>query len=287
MLPAAPLRWGDKGDAPFGVLCNGYAMRKVFVINVYRCRKLSHIFELPAIMQKLYFLQVLSTLILLASCGQNNQSALLIKSNDDSVFALYKEIDSIKHSLMLRETEYTMLYNLADRIKPYCDNFQGNDKSKLPEIYNFCAEMLRRRCYIENGRPYTIKDCKYKEALIDCCLKAIPISKTTGDTLSLNYTNSLSFLADAYEQTGRINDAMKLRFEILEKYQKMYGEMSDPIAFAYYDIGKVYETAGSIKNANEYFKKVLSLQKVLESKFLAESIDSIKVFQKRYTTKLK
>lgn len=237
-------------------------------------------------MTRPYF-QIVSILILLASCGQGNQTVSPNKSNDDSVFILSKQIDAIKHSPVLRETEYTMLYDLADRIKPYCDNFQGTDKSKLPEIYNFCAEMLRRRCYIKNGRPYTIKDCKYKEALIDCCLKAIPISKKTGDTLSLNYTNSLSFLADAYEQTGRVNDAMKLRFEILEKYQKMYNEMSDMTAVAYYDIGKNYETVGNIKSANEYFKKVLSLQKIMQSKFLTESIDSIRAFQKRYKTQLK
>jgi tetratricopeptide (TPR) repeat protein len=237
-------------------------------------------------MTRLYF-QILSILILLTSCGQRNQSASPIKSNDDSVFVLSKEIDNIENSLVLRETEYTMLYDLADRIKPYCDNFQGADKSKLPEIYNFCAEMLRRRCYIENGRPYSIKDCKYKDDLIDCCLKAIPICKQTTDTLSSNYTCSLHFLADAYEQTGKIEEAMKLRFQLLEINKKMYTEMSDPVAFTCYDIGKTYETGNDIKSANEYFKKVLSLQKVMNSKFLTEHIDSIKAFQKRYKTQLK
>jgi tetratricopeptide (TPR) repeat protein len=188
---------------------------------------------------------------------------------------------------VIRETEYTILYDLADRIKPFCDNFQGPDKSKLPEIYNFCAEMLRRRCYIENGRPYTAKGCKYKDDLIDCCLKAIPISRQVGDTLSSTYTNSLYFLADAYEQTERIEEAMKLRFQLLEINKKKYPEISDPMAFAYYDIGKTYETSGKIKIANEYFKKVLSLQKIMGSKFLTESIDSIKAFQKRYKTQLK
>ena len=128
--------------------------------------------------------------------------------------------------------------------------------------------MLARRC-----------SNKYKGELIDCCLKAIPISKKTGDTLCLNYTNSLSFLAEAYEQTERVNDALKLRFEILEKYQKMYNEISDMTVFAYYDIGKIYETTDSMQTANDYFKKVLSLQKVVQSKFLTESIDSIKAFQ--------
>ena len=123
--------------------------------------------------------------------------------------------------------------------------------------------------------------------MIDCCLKAIPISKKTGDTLSLNYTNSLDFLADVYKHTGRANGALKLRFEILEKYQKMYNEMSDMTAFAYYDIGETYETIGNIQTANDYFKKILSLQKIIESKFLAESINIIKTFQKRHKTQLK
>jgi tetratricopeptide (TPR) repeat protein len=231
--------------------------------------------------------QILSTLILLVSCGQRNQSAPEIKSNNDSVFIMFQQIDSVKKFYTYSEADYQKLYNLADRIKPYCDNFQGTDKSKLPEIYNFCADMLRRRCYLENGQPYTIKGCKYKDELIDCCLKAIPISRKIGDTLSLNYTNSLHFLADAYEQTGRIDDAMKLRFKFLEKYRKMFNEMSDMTAFAYYEIGKTYETSGNIKSANVYFEKVLSLQKVIESKYLTENIDSIRAFQKRYKSQLK
>lgn len=135
--------------------------------------------------------------------------------------------------------------------------------------------------------PYTVKTCKYKDELIDCCLRAIPISKQLGDTLSLNYTNSLHFLADAYEQTGRVDEALRLRYELLEKYQKMFNEMSDMTAFAYYEVGKTYETAGNITKANDYFKKVLGLQKVLESKYLTENIDSIRAFQKRYKSQLK
>ena len=107
-------------------------------------------------MTRPYF-QILSLLILIASCGQSNQSTPTLKSNEDSFFILSKEIDAINHSYVIRETEYTLLFDLADRIKPYCDNFQGADKSKLPEIYNFCAEMLRRRCYIENGRPTQLR----------------------------------------------------------------------------------------------------------------------------------
>jgi len=237
-------------------------------------------------MTRPYF-QILSILILLVSCRQSNHSPSPIKSNDDSVFVLSKEIDAIKQSYVLRETDYTLLYDLADRIKPYCDNFQSADKSKLPEIYNFCAEMLRRRCYVEKGRPYTVKDCKYKDDLIDCCLKAISISKKIADTLSSNYSSSLFFLADAYEQIGKFEEALKLRFELLEINKKMYTEMSEATAFAYYDIGKTYKTSGDIKNANDYFKKVLSLQKVMKSKFLTEFMDSIKAFQKRYKTQLK
>ena len=237
-------------------------------------------------MKKRNFL-VSSLLIFLTYCGERNQTSPVVKSNDDSVFVLSQEIENIKKSPVLRETEYSLLYDLADRIKPYCDNFKGIDKSILPKIYNFCAEMFRRRCYLENGRPYTINGCKYKDDLIDCCLKAIPISKKTGDTLSLNYTNSLSFLAEAYEQTGRINDAKKLRFEILEKYQKMFYEKSDMTAYAYYDIGKTYELSGDIHNANQYFNKVLRLQEILESKFLTIIIDSIKAFQKRNSSQLK
>jgi len=216
----------------------------------------------------------------MTSCGHRNKFFAESKINDDSIIVLFHQVDSIKKRYNTSEADYQKLYSLADRIKPYCDNFQGTDKSKLPEIYNFCAEMLRRRCYIENGRPYTIKNCQYKDELVDCCLRAIPISKQLGDTLSLNYTNSLGFLADAYEQTGRIDDAIKIRFEYLEKYRKMYSEMSGSTAFAYYEIGKTYQTLGNIKMANEYFKKVLSIQKKLESKFLSEIIDSIETFQK-------
>ena len=234
-----------------------------------------------------HFLKIFLPLFLLASCGQNNQLSIPIKSNDDSVFVLSKEIEAIKHSYTLRERDYALLYDLAERIKPYCDNFQGPDKSKLPEIYNFCAEMFRRRCYLENGRSCPIKQCKYRDDLIDCCLRAIPLSKETGDTLSLNYTNSLEFLAAAYEQLGKIDDAMKLRFEILAKYQKMYADWSDMPAFALYDIGKTYELAGDIKTANEYFNKVLSIQKRVESKFFTETIDSIRAFKRKNKLQLK
>ena len=153
------------------------------------------------------YLQIFSFLFLLSSCGQNKQPSLPIKSNDDSVLVLSKEIEALKGSPILRETEYALLYDLADRIKPYCDNFQNSDKSKLPAIYNFCAEMFRRRCYLENGRPYTIKGCEYSDDLIDCCLRAIPISKKTGDTLSLNYTNSLGFLPNcSYASARKTNE---------------------------------------------------------------------------------
>lgn len=216
-------------------------------------------------------------LFLFASCEQHNQSNVSLILNDDSVFILSKKIDSLKYNY-----NYDLMYSLADRIKPYCDNFQGSDKSKLPEIYNFCAEMFRRRCYLENGMPYTIKNCKYSDDLIDCCLRAIPICKQTGDTLTWNYTNSLSFLAEAYEQQGKIEESLKLRFEILAKSRQRFTELSDMTAFAYYDIGKSYKLSDDIAKANEYFKKVLRLQKELESKFLIQSIDSIKAFQKKY-----
>ena len=227
------------------------------------------------------YFPILTSLILLTSCGQKNNSVVVSKSNSDSVFILFHQIDSIKKLYRYSETDYKDFYNLADRIKPFCDNFQGTDKSKLPEIYNFCAEMLRRRCYLENGNDYTIIDCKYKEDLIDCCLRAIPISKELGDTLSLNYTNSLWFLADAYEQLGKLNESLTLRMEISDKYRKMYNELSDMTAFAYFKTGKTYEISGDIKTANEYFKKVLSLQKELQSKYLTEDIDSIKAFRKK------
>jgi len=225
--------------------------------------------------------QILSILVCLASCRQGTQSST-IKSNDDSLFVLAKQIDSIIHTDQVGEKEYTILYGLADRVKPYCDNFRGSDKSKLPEIYNFCAEMHRRRCYVNNGQPFTIKECQYADTLIECCLKAIPISKSLHDTLSLTYTNSLGFLAGAYEQLGKIEEALKLRLEILSKYQKMYPEMSDMPMFANYDVGKVYELKGDFRNANEYFKKVLRFQKVFYSKFLTNTVDSIKQFQLRH-----
>jgi tetratricopeptide (TPR) repeat protein len=226
--------------------------------------------------------QLFCTLLLLASCGQRNQSAPESKHNDDSVFVLFRQIDSIEKRYNYSTADYQNLNNLADRIKPYCDKFRGKDKSKLPEIYNFCASMLSRRCYLENGQPYPLKNCRFTNELIDCCLKAIPISRQMGDTLTLNYTNSLHFLADAYEQTGSIDEAMKLRFESLEKYREMFTEMSDMTAFAYYEIGRTYEITGNIKKADEYFKKVLRLQKVLDSKYLIDVIDSIRVFQKKY-----
>ncbi len=231
--------------------------------------------------------QILLILVCLASCKQGTQSST-INLNDDSLFVLAKQIDSIKHTDQVFEKEYTILYGLADRVKPYCDNFQGSDKSKLPEIYNFCAEMYRRRCYVNNGQQSTIKGCQYTDRLIDCCLKAIPISKSLQDTLSLNYTNSLCFLAEAYEQLGKIEEALKLRLEILSKYQKMYPEeMSDMPMYAIYDVGKVYELKGEFKNANEYFKKVLRFQKAFDSKFLTETVDSIKQFQLHYKDLLK
>lgn len=233
-----------------------------------------------------YFL-ILASLILLTSCGERQKSISVVKSTSDSVFILFHQINSIKKSYHYSEADYKDFYNLADRIKPFCDNFQDTNRSILPQIYNFCAEMFRRRCYIESGKPYTIKNCKYKDELIDCCLRAIPISKQLGDTLSLNYTNSLHFLADAYEQTGRVDEALRLRYEFLEKYQKMFNEMSDMTAFAYYEVGKTYETVGNITKANDYFKKVVGLQKILESKYLTENIDSIRVFQKRYKSQLK
>jgi len=57
-------------------------------------------------------------------------------------------------------------------------------------------------------------------------------------------------------------------------------------AFAYFKTGKTYEISGDLKTANEYFKKVLSLQKELRSKYLAEDIDSIKAFTKKYKQQL-
>ncbi len=233
------------------------------------------------------FLSILLYLILLTSCGQRNNPASVAKSNSDSVFILFHQIDSIKKLYRYSEADYKDFYNLTDRIKPFCDNFQGNDKSKLPEIYNFCAEMLRRRCYIENGKPYTIKDCNYKDDIVDCCLRAIPISRQIGDTLSLNYTNSLGLLADAYEQTGKIQESLKLRYEILAKFRKMFNENSDMTAYTYYEIGKTYELNGNLKSANDYFNKVLDLQKILDSKYLTEDIDSIKAFQKKFKSQLK
>lgn len=248
--------------------------------------ELAYIYEFVAIIVKSYF-PILSSLVLLASCGQRNNAVSIEKSNSDSVFILFHRIDSIKKLYRYSEADYKDFYNLTDRIKPFCDNLQGNDKSKLPEIYNFCAEMLRRRCYIEKGKPYTIKDCKYKDDIIDCCLRAIPISRQIGDTLSLNYTNSLGLLADAYEKTGRIQESLKLRYEILAKYQKMFNEMSDMTAYAYYEIGKTYELNENLESANSYFNKVLKLQKTLESKYLTEDIDSIKAFKKRFNKLLK
>jgi tetratricopeptide (TPR) repeat protein len=224
--------------------------------------------------------------LVLVSCRQATQS-ISIKSNDDSVLVLGKQIDSIRHTYQVGEKEYAVLYSLADRIKPYCDNFQGSDKSKLPERYNFCAEMYRRRCYVNNRQPYTIKGCQYADKLIECCLKSIPISKSLNDTLSLNYTNSLGFLADAYIQLGKIDEALKLQLDILSKYEKMYPGMSDMPMFANYDIGKTYELKGQLKTANEYFKKVLNFQKEFQSKYLIETVDSIKLFQMRTKDLLK
>ena len=202
---------------------------------------------------------IVCLLFLFASCDQNNRSNVQVKSNDDSFFVLSKKIDSLKKY----NDNYDLMYSLADRIKPYCDNFKGSDKSRLPEIYNFCGEMFRRRCYLENEMPYTIKNCKYIDDLIDCCLRAIPICKQTGDTLTWNYTNSLSFLAEAYEQQAKFEESLKLRFEILAKSIQRFNELSDMTAFAYYDIGKSYKLSGDIAKANEYFKKVLKLQKRL------------------------
>jgi len=214
----------------------------------------------------------LTLLILLFSCSEAEQSKAPLKSHDDSVFLLTKQIDSIKHTYQVGEREYGILYDLADRIKPHCDNFQGSDKSKLPKIYNFCAEMFRRRCYLDNGRPFTIKECQYRKILIDCCLKAIPISKSLGDTLSLTYTNSLGFLADAYSQLDNIEESLKLRLEILSKYEQMYPGMSDMPMFANYDVGKTYELKGEIGKANEYFRKVLAYQIKARSKFMTETV---------------
>ena len=226
-------------------------------------------------------------LILLFACGRAHQTRVPLRSNDDSVFLLAKQIDSIQHTYHVGEIEYMMLYDLADRVKPYCDNYKGSDKSKLPRIYNFCAEMFRRRSYLNNGRPFTIKDCQYSDDLIDCCIRAISISKSVGDTLSLNYTNSLSFLGDAYAQLGKIDESLKLRLEILFKYQKMYPGKSDMPMFANYDVGKTYQLKGDINRANEYFNRVLSYQRQAQSKFLIETIDSIKAFQKSHRGHLK
>ena len=76
----------------------------------------------------------IANLALLFSCGEADRSKAPLKSNDDSMFILSKDIDLIKHTYQLGEREYVIQYELADRIKPCFGNFQGSDKSRLPEI---------------------------------------------------------------------------------------------------------------------------------------------------------
>lgn len=225
-------------------------------------------------------------LLLFVSCREAKRPAVSILSNDDVFFALMKKIDSLNHLPVVMEADYSRLYVLTDSIKPVCDRFRGADRSHLPGMYNTTAYMLWRRCVVVNGLPGN-NNCFNNDTIIDCCLRAIPISRSMGDTLSLNYTNSLHLLAGAYEATGEIDEALNILLEFLDKYRKMFSEMSAMTAGAYFEVGSFYERRRNVKKASEYYKKVLRLQKLMESRLLYRELDSIRAFQNKYRMQLK
>jgi tetratricopeptide (TPR) repeat protein len=231
---------------------------------------------------KKFLVSILIITIQISSCIHGNTAGTILQTNDDSVVLLKKRIDEIKHDPFMYEYDYDNLYDLADRIKPYCDNFKGADKSALPEIYIFCAAMASRKCYRENFKNDTAIKCNSQPYIIDCSVKARDIAKTCGDTTSINYTNALQFLAVAYEELRQFNKALQLRFEVLAIRQKTSEGWDDRPAFACYEIGRTYLLSGDIKNADTYFKKVIAIQKTIQSKYLSMDMDSIKAFQKRY-----
>ena len=205
---------------------------------------------LPAILMRHFKHQILFILIVLYSCGHDNQSRKVQSASIDILHndTLFKNFDTLENKWNSTPVNFDTLYRLAKQLNKQADNYPNRKEIKLTEIYKRCADIYRAQQFPDCDPNKSQLLCSKDTLLIiDCYKKAIGIFQSNSNSLSGSSTDAIilssSFadamfqLADVYEQLGKFQLALPYRQEYLALLLRTEKPTLEMVADAYMYLG--------------------------------------------------